>query len=55
MIDLVGFLKALKKLDYDGPVSPEPFSQSVREMAAQDAVQTTHDALDKAWQAADLA
>ncbi len=54
VIDLVGFLKALKNIGYDGPVSPEPFSQSVREMAAQDAVQTTHDALDRAWQAARL-
>lgn len=54
IIDLVGFLKALQKIGYDGPVSPEPFSQSVREMAAQDAVQTTHDALDTAWKAADL-
>ena len=54
LIDLVGFLKALQKIGYDGPVSPEPFSQSVREMAAQDAVQTTHDALDSAWKAADL-
>ncbi len=52
VIDLVGFLSALQKIGYDGPVSPEPFSQSVREMAAQDAVQTTHDALDKSWQAA---
>jgi sugar phosphate isomerase/epimerase len=52
VIDLVGFLSALQKIGYDGPVSPEPFSQSVREMAAQDAVQTTHDALDKGWQAA---
>lgn len=54
IIDLVGFLKALQKIGYDGPVSPEPFSQSVREMAAQDAVQTTHDALDTAWKAAGL-
>lgn len=54
IIDLVGFLKALQKIGYDGPVSPEPFSQSVREMAAPDAVQTTHDALDSAWKAADL-
>ena len=52
VIDLVGFLSVLQKIGYDGPVSPEPFSQSVREMAAQDAVQTTHDALDKSWQAA---
>lgn len=54
IIDLVGFLKALQKIGYDGPVSPEPFSQAVREMAAQDAVQTTHNALDTAWKAAGL-
>lgn len=54
IIDLVGFLKALQKIGYDGPVSPEPFSQAVRKMAAQDAVQTTHNALDTAWKAAGL-
>lgn len=54
VIDLVGFLKVLKDIGYQGPVSPEPFSQRVRELPAKQAVQETHDGLDKAWKAAGL-
>lgn len=54
VIDLVGFLKALKAIGYDGPVSPEPFSQRVRELPAEQAISETHAGLDKAWQAAGL-
>lgn len=54
VIDLVGFLKALKEIGYEGPVSPEPFSQRVRELPAEQAIAETHAGLDKAWQAAGL-
>jgi len=54
VIDLVGFLKVLNEICYQGPVSPEPFSQKVREMPAEEAVKVTHDGLDKAWKAAGL-
>lgn len=54
VIDLVGFLKVLKEMGYAGPVSPEPFSQRVRELPPKQAVQETHDGLDKAWKAAGL-
>lgn len=54
VIDLVGFLKELKDMGYEGPVSPEPFSQRVREMPAVEAIRETHEGLDKAWKAAGL-
>jgi sugar phosphate isomerase/epimerase len=54
VIDLVAFLKALKAIGYEGPVSPEPFSQRVRELPAKQAIAETHAGLDKAWQAAGL-
>ncbi len=54
VIDLVGFLKVLDEIGYDGPVSPEPFNQRLREFPAEQAVRQTHEALDKAWRAAGL-
>lgn len=52
VIDLVGFLKALKEIGYDGPVTPEPFSQKLKGMAPKEAVKLVGEALMKAWQAA---
>ncbi len=54
VIDLVAFLSVLKDIGYDGPVTPEPFSQRVRELPAREAVAETHAGLDNAWQAAGL-
>ncbi len=54
VIDLVGFLMALKEMGYDGPVTPEPFSERVREMEPAQAVQSAHDGLDEAWRSAGL-
>lgn len=54
VIDLVGFLKVLAEIGYEGPVTPEPFSQRVRELPAEQAVRETGAGLDKAWQAAGL-
>ena len=54
VIDLVGFLGALKDIGYTGPVTPEPFSQRVRALPAAEAVRETHAGLDKAWQEAGL-
>ena len=54
VIDLPGFLSELKNLGYQGPVSPEPFSQKVRELPAEVAIRETHEGLDKAWKAAGL-
>ncbi len=55
VIDLVGFLKALDGMGYDGPVTPEPFSARVREMDAAAAIDETHVGLGEAWQKAGLA
>ena len=53
-IDLVAFLKVLKEIGYDGPVTPEPFSQRVRELPDEQAVAETHAGLAKAWEAAGI-
>jgi len=58
VIDLPGFMRRLHEIGYDGPVTPEPFSQRINEIAAQDpvkAAQMVSDLLDKMWQAAGLA
>ena len=53
-IDLVAFLKVLNEIGYDGPVTPEPFSQRVRELPDEEAVAETHAGLAKAWAAAGI-
>lgn len=55
ILDVAGFLQAVKALGYDGPVTIEPFSKRLREMSADDAVRETAAAMDKSWQAAGLA
>ncbi len=52
VLDVAGFLQALRDIGYDGPVTAEPFSQRVREMAPEAAVQATAAAIDQVWQAA---
>jgi len=54
VIDLVGFLKALKNIGYDGPVTPEPFSDKVNKMPPEDAVKVTGGSLKKVWEKAGL-
>ena len=54
VIDLVDFLKELKAIGYDGPVTAEPFSQRVRDLPDAEAVAETHAGLAKAWAAAGL-
>jgi sugar phosphate isomerase/epimerase len=54
VIDLVAFLKVLKDIGYDGPVTAEPFSQRVRDLPADQAVSETHAGLAKAWEAAGI-
>ena len=55
VIDLVGFMQALAGIGYDGPVIIEPFSQRLREMPPDGAVQATKVALDELWIRAGLA
>ena len=54
VIDLVSFLRTLKEIGYDGPVTPEPFSKKLQQMPVSKAVQIVGRALDRVWQAARL-
>jgi sugar phosphate isomerase/epimerase len=50
VIDLKGFMAALRKIGYDGPVTVEPFSKPLNELAARDpnaAARRVADSLDR--------
>ena len=49
VIDLAGFLGALAKIGYDGPVVPEPFVKELGRMPPLEAVRRTGDALAGVW------
>jgi len=55
VIDISTFLGSLKQIGYDGPVMVEPFSQPLREMAADDACAATMTALDRVFVESGLA
>lgn len=57
IIDLPDFLRRLAAIGYDGPVTPEPFSTSLNDLAARDeaaACAKVADAMDRAWVLAGL-
>ena len=54
IIDITGFLKALRKIGYDGPVTPEPFDKKLREMPIREAVLKVSEAVNKVWHSAEL-
>src|SRR5215212_5769576 len=57
VIDLVGFMRALQEMNYDGPVMPEPFSRRLNDLAATDPRAAAREAarsMDALWQAAGL-
>ena len=57
VIDLVGFMRALRQMGYDGPVMPEPFSQRINDLAATNpeaAAREAARAMDALWRAAGL-
>ncbi|WP_135665297.1 sugar phosphate isomerase/epimerase family protein [Halorhabdus rudnickae] len=54
VIDIETFLVALDRLDYDGPVTPEPFSDRVDAMDDDAAVAATSEALSAAFDRAGL-
>ena len=54
VIDLVGFLRALREIGYEGPVTPEPFSRKLKEMSVVEAVKLTGKYLDKVWRVAGI-
>lgn len=57
VIDLAGFMEQLKRIGFDGPVMPEPFSQRVEDLAASDpvaAARETARSMDALWELAGL-
>lgn len=50
VIDLVGFLKALKEIGYNGPVTPEPFNKRINLLPNEIAVRLTGGYLLKIWE-----
>lgn len=57
VINLRAFMCKLQSLDYDGPVTPEPFSERVMDIAASDplgAARIAAQAMDALWTAASL-
>ncbi|MBW7989743.1 MAG: sugar phosphate isomerase/epimerase [Planctomycetes bacterium] len=49
VIDMKGFINALAKIGYDGPVECEPFDQELRSMENDAALQKTIAALNRIW------
>ncbi|MHC4424796.1 MAG: sugar phosphate isomerase/epimerase family protein [Planctomycetota bacterium] len=49
VIDLKGFINALVKIGYDGPVECEPFDQELRKMEDNAALQKTIESLNRLW------
>jgi len=49
VIDLAGFLGALRQIGYTGPVTPEPFSEKLKTMGPAEAVRATGMALGGVW------
>jgi len=49
VIDLRGFINALMKIGYDGPVECEPFDQELRRMEDNAALQKTIESLNRLW------
>jgi len=54
VIDLVGFLQALRHIGYDGPITPEPFSKELQGLSPLEAAGRTADALKTVWQKAGI-
>jgi len=49
VIDLAGFLGALRKIGYDGPVMPEPFKKDLASLPPADAVRRAGEAMARVW------
>jgi sugar phosphate isomerase/epimerase len=54
VIDIAGFLQALREIGYDGPVTPEPFDRSLAALPADEACKIARDSMRQIWQAAGL-
>lgn len=49
VIDLQGFLRALKKIGYDGPIRAEPFNKTLNEMGDEAAMAATFKAMKRSF------
>jgi sugar phosphate isomerase/epimerase len=57
VIDIIGFMKELDGIGYDGPVMPEPFSRVVSDLAETDPFEATKivaASMERLWDAAGL-
>lgn len=54
VIDIAGFLQALQRMGYDGPVAVEPFNAEVRALAPADRVRVAGQSLAQVWMQAGL-
>lgn len=54
VIDLAGFLGALRELGYDGPVTPEPFEPRLGEQPIEQTAREAHERMLAMWSAAGL-
>ena len=54
VIDIVGFLRALDKIGYTGPVMAEPFNKELEKMSDSEASRATAESLRKIWSLANL-
>jgi sugar phosphate isomerase/epimerase len=54
VIDLVSFLHWLENINYEGPVTPEPFSKKLKDLNASEAIRVVGEALDQVWKKAEL-
>jgi len=54
VIDLLGFLTGLKQIGYTGPVTPEPFTPSLGQMAPEEAIRLTAESLLAVWKKAGI-
>ncbi len=54
ILDITGFLHALQAISYDGPVTPEPFSERLRVLPPAEATHEAGQAMRRIWQAAGL-
>lgn len=55
VIPLPDMLRILNDIGYDGPVTPEPFSKKLDDMAPEQAARTASEMCDKVWREAGLA
>jgi len=49
LIDLPGFLEAMRTIDFDSPVVPEPFVKSLSEMSPADSALRVGEAMRCVW------